>query len=372
MASGYPRARGALQRAARTPAAAALAGAAALAAITLGASALGAIRPGGSAQPGLLWVPDRDRNADLRRLSRELERTGGGPESAARRYALIAEIARTLRGGGEGGRERTFLALRAQRHPRDPYNTAYLVTAADSYREAGQTPLAVHYYRRALRNHPDLEVRGRSLHRLCLERLVELDGPARRVEYYRELIERFPGRIDLALALYRLAGAYAERGEWPAAFDAYQAFLDAPPTEVPGEPRAYRRAAELVRFHHAGKSWIRPDLPSLVAEAQAAVARRDVAALRRLQAGVNFFATSWGSDATLTGRFRLEAFPMRRVRAAAQLHPDSNRREAFLRTTGWTSRVATWYLYFRRIDYPVDPRVDGSWEWAGIYFGEKL
>ena len=357
MATGYPRRRAAPRRAALTPAVAALAVAVALT---------------GCARPGLLWVPDRDRNADLHRLSRELEAAGNGPESAARRYALIAQIARTLRRSGEGGRERTFLTLRAQRHPHDPYNTAYLVTAADSYREAGQTPLAVHYYRRALRNHPDLEVRGRSLHQVCLERLVELDGPARRVEHYRELIERFPGRIDLALALYRLADAYAERGAWRAAFDAYQAFLDAPPTDVPGDPRAYRRAAELVRFHHADKSWIRPDLPALVAEVQGAVANRDVAAMRRLQAGVNFFATSWGSDATLVRRFRLEAFPMRRVHAAAQLHPDSNRREAFLRTTGWTFRVTTWYLYFRRIDYPFDPRVDGSWEWAGIYFGEKL
>ncbi len=357
MATGYPCGRVLPRRAALTPAVAALAAVVAL---------------GGCARPGLLWVPDRDLNADLRRLSRELEGTGNGPESAARRYALIAEIARTLRRGGEGGRERTFLTLRAQRHPLDPYNTAYLVTAADSYREAGQTPLAAHYYRRALRNHPDLEVRGRSLHRLCLERLVELDGHVRRVEYYRELIERFPDRIDLAFALYRLAGAYAERGVWQAALDAYQAFLAAPPTDIPGEPRAYRRAAELVRFHHSDKSWIRDDLPALVAEAQSAVARRDMAAMRRLQAEVNFFATSWGSDATLTRRFRLEAFPMRRVRAAAQLHPDSNEREAFLRTTGWTFRVTTWYLYFRRIDYPIDPHVDGSWEWAGIYFGEKL
>jgi hypothetical protein len=109
-----------------------------------------------------------------------------------------------------------------------------------------------------------------------------------------------------------------------------------------------------------------------VAEARAAIASRDVRALRRLQAGVNFFATSWGSDATLDRRFRLEAFSMRRVYADAELHPDSSDREAFLRTAGWTARVTTWYLYFRRVDYGIDPRVDGTWEWAGIYFGEKV
>ena len=331
-----------------------------------------AIVLGGCARHELLWVPDRSLNADLQELRGELERTDSGPATADRRYALVAEIARTLRRGGEGGRERTFLTLYAGQHPQDPYNAAHLVTVADSYLDAGQAPMAVHYCRRALRNFPDLEVHGRSLHRHCLERLVELDDAVRHVEYYRELVERFPERIDLGLSLYRLAAAYAGRGDWEQGLEAYGRFLRAPPTEIPGEPHAYRRVTELIRFHRSDKSWIRDDLATLVAEARAAIASRDVRALRRLQAHVNFFATSWGSDATLTRRFRLEAFPMRRVYADAELHPDSNDREAFLRTVGWTARVTTWYLYFRRIDYGVDPRVDGTWEWAGIYFGERL
>ena len=45
--------------------------------------------------------------------------------------------------------------------------------------------------------------------------------------------------------------------------------------------------------------------------------------------------------------------------------------KAFLRTSNWSYRVGTWYFYFRRIDFPSDPEIDGRWEWAGIYFGEK-
>ena len=327
---------------------------------------------GACGQRELLWVADRELHADLRRLSVELDRTAAGPEEAERRYALITEIARTLRRGGQAERERTFLTLRAQRHPGDPYNAAYLVIVADSYQEAAQTPLAVHYYRRVLRNQPDLEVRGRSLHLHCLTRLLDLDDASRRIEYSQELVERFADRVDLALHLYRLAGAYAERGAWEQALATYETFLNAPPTEIPGEPHAYRRITELIRFHHSDKSWVRDDLQTLLEAVQAAISRRDMSAMRRLQAKANFFATSWGSDATLTRRFQLEAFPMRRVRADAELHPDSNEREAFLRTTGWTFRVTTWYLYFRRVDYGIDPGIDGSWEWAGIYFGEKL
>jgi len=50
----------------------------------------------------------------------------------------------------------------------------------------------------------------------------------------------------------------------------------------------------------------------------------------------------------------------------------SNSHEAYLKTWGWTERIATWYLYFRKVDFPADPEVHGRWEWAGIYYGEKM
>lgn len=323
-------------------------------------------------QHELLWVSDHGLRSDLHRLSDELARTEADSEEDSRRYGLIMEIAFTLRRGGQPERERTFLTLQPHRYPDDPYNAAYLVTVADSYEAEAQTPLAVHYYRRVLRGHADLEIHGQSLHLYCLRRLLDIDGAGRRIEYYEELIERFSTRIDLAFYLYRLADSYAEQGSWSEALSTYTAFLNASPTEIPGEPRAYRRTTELINFHHSDKSWVRADLMTLLEEMHTAIARRDMAAMRRLQAKTGFFATSWGSDATLTSRFRIEAFSMGRVRADGEIHPDSNEREAFLRTTGWTFRVRTWYLYFRRVDYGIDPRVDGSWEWAGIYFGEKL
>jgi hypothetical protein len=45
--------------------------------------------------------------------------------------------------------------------------------------------------------------------------------------------------------------------------------------------------------------------------------------------------------------------------------------EATLKTTGWNFRPPIWYLYFRRVDFPADPEINGQWEWAGVYFGEK-
>lgn len=54
------------------------------------------------------------------------------------------------------------------------------------------------------------------------------------------------------------------------------------------------------------------------------------------------------------------------------LDESSNPNEAYLRTTGWSRYISTWYLYFRKINFPLDPEIHGRWEWAGIYFGEKV
>jgi hypothetical protein len=56
----------------------------------------------------------------------------------------------------------------------------------------------------------------------------------------------------------------------------------------------------------------------------------------------------------------------------ARLDSSSNAGEAYLRTWGWSQYLSVWYLYFRTIYFPSDPEIHGRWEWAGIYYGEKL
>ena len=59
------------------------------------------------------------------------------------------------------------------------------------------------------------------------------------------------------------------------------------------------------------------------------------------------------------------------IRYNAELDPISNEREAYLETWNWQYQVGKWYFYFSKIDYPADPELNGKWEWAGIYFGDK-
>jgi tetratricopeptide (TPR) repeat protein len=304
------------------------------------------------------------------------------------RFVLIQQIGHSLANSGKLEKEILFLTTHVDRNPADVFNAYYLLMAAEAYRELDAVPLAIHYYLRILKNHVDLFVGGQSIHLHCLQELIDLESrPEYRIEYFKELISRFGAQsgVNLGSAYYFLARAYDEVGEWPLAVQSYQRFLDSSDTEIPGEDEAYLKALEKVGFYFsADKSWTVPDLDTLVSGVKDAIFTKNVQKLRKYQAKVNFFAKGWeqstatgdadgasdadGTTASNIGLYLLSSNP----KIEGRLDVTSNEKAAYLKTTGWRFRPPTWYLFFRKVDFPADPEINGQWEWAGIYFGEKL
>jgi len=134
----------------------------------------------------------------------------------------------------------------------------------------------------------------------------------------------------------------------------------------------------LLDFNNSAKDWTFETLDELKAAVIKAIRNYDWRALDRYKAKVNFFSMSWKQEETDANA--QEVFSMRdwmrgnRIRCSDTLDETSTPNEAYLRTWGWTnfSGVSVWYLYFRKIDFPLDPDINGNWEWAGIYIGNKL
>ena len=85
---------------------------------------------------------------------------------------------------------------------------------------------------------------------------------------------------------------------------------------------------------------------------------------------------SWRQDETAENslsNFEMSDFMHgNRIYCSKELDEMSGPTEAYLRTWGWNSYVNIWYLYFRKVNFPANPDIHGRWEWAGIYYGEKL
>ena len=317
-------------------------------------------------------VGDESKQEQISELFKLLEDTS----DAQRRVTLMEQISSHLVSAGYPERMRILLTSHVTAEPLDPYNAYYLLLVAQSY-EKNSTEMARHYYDRLVTNYSDVKIRASTAHYMALRRLIDTTPePPKRISYYRSLINDFAERVDVGKMHYYLAKTFEELGEWDAAYDSYRSFLDYPQSNIPGYPNAHEDIRTEVAFFDSSKNWTMDNLDDLVAAVKYALWRQDSRMLLRFRAEQNFFAMSWEqqeSDFNSQNPFNLGIFLERsRVRYAEDIDVNSNFREAYLRTWGWSHRIATWYLYFRRVDFPANPEIHGDWEWAGIFFGEAL
>ena len=301
-------------------------------------------------------------------------------DSSQEQFAVVREIANAYIKQKEYGKLINFLSSRIHQYPDNPYNAYFLFMIAFGYQQTESYHAAALYFDMIVKNYPDLSIQGKSIHLACLNQLITLvDNPQQRVWYYEELISRFLDQIDPASSYFMLAQAYEGIGEWNSAIKAYTQFLACAASDVSGFPNADNYAKRLVDFNNSAKDWSFENLNTLVNAVKAALDAGSSNRLWQYHAKANFFTRTWEHEDTNVGGiaghavFNLSDF-MRgnRIRYADTLDISSNANEAYLRTWGWSEYISTWYLYFRKIYFPLDPEIHGRWEWAGIYYGEKF
>lgn len=295
-------------------------------------------------------------------------------------FSIINQIADSFRYQGDNQSLILFLTDFVEKNPENPYNSYWLLLTAYTYMQENADSVAEYYFDRIIQNYDDLLVKGKSVHVLCLQNLIQISTSSdNRIYYFNQLITRFPDEVNITELYMRLAIEYEKIGDWEQALYTYSLFLERPDAttiQIPGIPDAYNKARKLIDFNNSPKDWTFESLESLEKAVKNAISRYSSTLLDKYRSKVNFFAMSWKQEETDTNsqkNFSMKDY-MRgnRIRYSAKLDESSNPNEAYLRTTGWSQYINVWYLYFRKVNFPLDPEIHGRWEWAGIYFGEKL
>jgi len=292
-------------------------------------------------------------------------------------FAVVREIAASFARLKDYDRLIQFLSTRIINNPNNPYNSYYLLMISYAYIQQGSQPIATLYFDQIIMNYPDFIINDESIHLLCLKHLINLNrNPERQVWYYNELISRFPDKIDLGSAYFMLGQACERVGDWNGAIQAYSDYLPYTGTVVAGFPNADQYAREKVDLSRSPKDWTFESLNALRTAIENALDAGSAWQLSKYPSKINFFSRSWGQTETDDARmvdFNFAGFMYNsNIKYASTLDASSNATEAYLRTTGWSQYLSTWYFYFRKIHFPQDPEIHGRWEWAGIYFGEKI
>lgn len=323
-------------------------------------------------------INQKDSNSENQQQLKEILQTQNLNQQ--QRYTIINQMATNYLNQKDYQGVILFLTNWIEQNPDDIYNSYWLLMTAYAYLSTGAEPVAEYYFDRILQMNQDLLVKGQSIHFICLQNLIQISKtPSHRTKYFNELINRFPQNINTSELYLRLAMEYEKDSQWEQALRTYSLFLEQPDAttiQIPGEPNAYKNARHFVDFNNSSKDWTFNSLEALEAAVKKAMSRYDWRSLDKYKAKVNFFSMSWKQDEMDANS--QEVFSMRdwmrnnRIRYSETLDEASNSNEAYLRTWGWSTYVPVWYLYFRKVNFPVDPDIHGNWEWAGIYMGNKL
>lgn len=320
---------------------------------------------------------DTTNNQNQKELFELLEKEKANYQSS---FSIINQITDSYRYQNDNTSLILFLTDFVEKNPENPYNAYWLLLTAYTYMQENADSVAEYYFDRIIQNYDDLLVKGKSVHILCLQNLIQISTSSdNRIYYFNQLITRFPDKVNITELYMRLAIEYEKIGDWEQALKTYSLFLERPDAttiQIAGIPDAYNKARKLIDFNNSPKDWTFESLEALEKAVKNAIARYSSASLDKYRSKVNFFAMSWKQEETDTNsqkNFSMKDY-MRgnRIRYSAKLDESSNPNEAYLRTTGWSQYISVWYLYFRKVNFPLDPEIHGRWEWAGIYFGEKL
>ena len=292
------------------------------------------------------------------------------------RFAIKKEIARELKESGQ--KKRLIVFLSSSIEEGNKYNNYFLLMLANEYMEASPD-LACYYFERIICSDYDLIVNENSVRKASLEALIKItDSPERLINYYSLLIKEFPQDGSLSYNLFMLARSYEKLGEWKASIQTYEKFLSLKDFDVvvPGIPDSFTYAKKIVDYSSSSKNWTVESLDELVGIIKYAVRGREYGVLERYRSKVNFFAMSWKEEMTdhysETDYTIYNLMYSGNIQIASTVDSSSTPYEAYLRTSGWAHYAKTWYFYLKKINFPADPSIHGRWEWAGIYYGEKL
>lgn len=295
------------------------------------------------------------------------------------RYAIINKITTTLLNNNQHEDLIVYLTDWIESNPGDKFNSYWLLMIAHSYMQTNADPMAEFYFERIIKNYHDLQIKGQSIHFLCLENLIKISkNPNSRIKYFNQLINRFPSNVSITEMYIRLAREYETIGEWTKALRTYKMFLEQPDSatiQIADIPDAYNYAKNLIDFNNSPKNWTFKSLGALEKAVRDAIFRYQPVRLDTYRSKVNFFAVSWKQDENASSGhvdFSMANYMHgNRINCDKELIPGPTTNEAYLRTTGW-STMPVWYFYFREVNFPADPDIHGTWEWAGIYIGDML
>ncbi|HOV14291.1 MAG TPA: hypothetical protein PK771_08415 [Spirochaetota bacterium] len=192
---------------------------------------------------------------------------------------------------------------------------------------------------------------------------------------YNLLLNEFNDLIDIPYTLSELAKLYKSQLDMKSAVIVMQNIVDLSNKSKNIEENInLTEIKDEIDFFYSKKQWIYRDLSKLIENIKQSIIEKNLYKLYQFASKNGFKIIlsqnekdqSWGFF-DIGIQYRFSDY----IIFSNKLEDFSSDKEAFLKTENWDfPQMSTWYFYFKKVDYPYDDKIDGGWEWKGIYFGD--
>ncbi|MBP7552986.1 MAG: hypothetical protein KA885_06135 [Spirochaetes bacterium] len=195
---------------------------------------------------------------------------------------------------------------------------------------------------------------------------------------YKILINNYRDLIDVPYTLYEMSNLYKRNYESERYIDSLKKIIEEFRTNKALESSVdLKKIKYELDYYYLKKNWINKDLEALIGDIKRAIKLKDINLLYRYASKTNFEAyVSQKSSQKKSWSFwelDINRYWYTNIVFSGKLEPQSNENEAIIKTMNWGfPQITTWYFYFKRINYPIDDKIDRGWEWAGIYYGDMF
>lgn len=208
-------------------------------------------------------------------------------------------------------------------------------------------------------------------------RIIKLkDYPLLRIKTYKMLLSKYRDFIDESLILYELSELYKSRYDIENAIIYMKDLVTlSSRSKIIDERIKIDAIKEQVDFYYSNKEWINKDLNNLIGKIKYAIDTQNITLLNKYISKTGFVVRFFNSN---DDKWTIKELGIPRrwrgnIQFAQKFEDISNENEVYLETKGWAfPMLKTWYFYFKKIDYPYNETINGSWEWKGIYFGNWM
>ena len=249
---------------------------------------------------------------------------------------------------------------------------------AESLWNQDQESLAIFYMNKVREQDYDLYYDEKPIGYIIGLRMIKLDGYNElKIKNYEMLLRKYADMVDEPLLLYELSETYKAQYDIKSAIVVMRKLVRvAYRTRMLDDSIDIAKIRAEIQFYESSKRWIFKDLKRLINNIKYSIDIKNLTLFNSLLPPASDFTVKFFDSKD--SRWGLKELNMpsrwgRYIHFSSEFEDISTENEVYLETSGWVfPQLRTWYLYFKRVDYPYDSTIDGGWEWKGIYFGSWM